>query len=134
MKDFGDIHAVGVLLVEDSAFQANLMRRILNVVGVREVAIAENGRQALAMLKAEPTRFAVVVCDLVMPEMTGYQLVAAIRGGQAAGAEAVPIVVATGAHGEEDDHLARLGQVQGYIRKPATTAAVFEALKAALAA
>ena len=133
MKDFGDIHAVGVLLVEDSAFQANLMRRILNVVGVREVAIAENGRQALAMLKAEPTRFGVV-CDLVMPEMTGYQLVAAIRGGQAAGAEAVPIVVATGAHGEADDHLARLGQVQGYIRKPATTAAVFEALKAALAA
>jgi two-component system chemotaxis response regulator CheY len=132
MSDSGDIHSIDVLLVEDSAFQANLMKRILNVVGVREVVIAENGRQALDLLKAEPGRFAVIVCDLVMPEMTGYELVAAVRDGEAPGAEEVPIVIATGAHGEEDRHMARLKDVQGYIRKPATTAAVFEALKSAL--
>jgi CheY-like chemotaxis protein len=129
MANAGDIHAMDVLLVEDSAFQANLMRRILNVVGVREVVIVENGREALAQLKAAPTRFGVVICDLMMPEMTGYELVSAIRKCKAPGAEEVPIIIVTGVHGEEEKHRARLRDVQGFIRKPPTMQAVYDALK-----
>lgn len=133
MSNAGDIHAIDVLLVEDSTFQANLMRRILNVVGVHEVVVAENGNEALDLLKAEPSRFGVVICDLMMPGMTGYELVSAIRRCEAPGAEEVPIIIVTGAHGEEENHRARLRDVQGFIRKPPTMQAVHDALKAVFA-
>ncbi|MFH1036138.1 MAG: response regulator [Pseudomonadota bacterium] len=65
-----------ILAVEDSPTQAEKLRHILEGQGYR-VSLAENGRKALAALDQELP--ALVVSDIVMPEMDGYQLCRSIK-------------------------------------------------------
>jgi diguanylate cyclase (GGDEF)-like protein/PAS domain S-box-containing protein len=63
--------AVEILVVEDNAVQAKVLRRKLVRQGY-QVAVAENGAQALA--KVRKTKPALVISDIVMPIMDGYQM------------------------------------------------------------
>jgi adenylate cyclase len=65
-----------VLVVDDDPVNRSLLARSLEREGHRHAA-AENGREALEMLRAEP--FDVVLLDVVMPEMDGYDVLAAIE-------------------------------------------------------
>jgi len=65
-----------VLVVDDHEMNRDLLTRYLKREG-RLVATAENGRQALAMLIMRP--FDVVLLDLMMPEMTGFEVLARMR-------------------------------------------------------
>jgi CheY-like chemotaxis protein len=65
-----------ILLVEDDALQRELMREWL--VGEQwMVHEAGNGREALALLRANKPD--VILLDLMMPEMDGFQIVAALQ-------------------------------------------------------
>ena len=64
-----------LLVVDDNKVNRLLLGRGLEQHGHR-VAFAENGRQALALLRAEP--FDLVMLDVVMPEMDGYQVLATL--------------------------------------------------------
>jgi len=66
-----------MLVVEDSAVNANWLMRALAREGHR-VTIAENGREALERLHAEP--FDAVLLDIMMPEMDGYETLQRIKG------------------------------------------------------
>src|SRR5687768_14151025 len=68
---------VDILVVEDSLTQAQLLTYILTEHGYR-VAVAYNGREALAFLRQH--RSAMVISDIVMPEMNGYQLCRHLKG------------------------------------------------------
>jgi signal transduction histidine kinase/CheY-like chemotaxis protein len=63
-----------ILIVDDEVLFANSLRRLL--AAEHDVTIASSGREALAMIRE--TAFDVVLCDLMMPEMTGPELHAAI--------------------------------------------------------
>ncbi len=60
-----------ILVVDDNKMNRLLIARGLEHRGHR-VAFAENGRQALQMIHAEP--FDLVLLDVLMPEMDGYQV------------------------------------------------------------
>jgi two-component system, chemotaxis family, sensor kinase CheA len=66
-----------VLLVDDSAFFRNMLAPVLKAAGY-EVTAADGAEEALAMLKAG-RRFDVVVSDVEMPGMSGYELAQALR-------------------------------------------------------
>lgn len=68
--------AAKILVVEDSATQAQLLRHLLEQEGY-EVGVAGNGRLALEMLR----RFnpALIISDVNMPEMDGYELAACVK-------------------------------------------------------
>ena len=67
---------VKILVVEDSPVQARQLERILDQDGY-EVMVTHNGRQALdALAWYRPT---LVISDIVMPEMDGYELCRAIK-------------------------------------------------------
>lgn len=68
---------IRILVAEDSPTQAQQLRYILSRQGY-EVALAANGRLALEM--APEFQPALVISDVVMPEMDGYQLSSAIKG------------------------------------------------------
>ncbi len=72
-----DITADGeILIVEDSLTQAEQLRYILEKHGFR-VSTAANGREALnAIAKRKPS---LIISDIVMPEMDGYELCRAIK-------------------------------------------------------
>ena len=67
-----------VLVVDDSPVNRSVLKALLSKSGVTDVTMAENGREALAILKDNPN-FDLVLSDLWMPEMDGYELVHAVR-------------------------------------------------------
>src|SRR5512136_1432035 len=60
-----------LLIVDDNTVNRRLLGRSLEQQGHR-ITFAENGRQALEMLHAQP--FDLVILDVVMPELDGYQV------------------------------------------------------------
>ena len=64
-----------ILVVDDVEVNRDLLSRRLKQQG-HEVATAENGKKALEKLRAEP--FDLVLLDIMMPEMDGYQVLGEI--------------------------------------------------------
>jgi CheY-like chemotaxis protein len=65
-----------VLVIEDSVDAANSMRELLELEG-QEVAVACEGREGVA--KARELRPDLVLCDLGLPGMSGYEVAGALR-------------------------------------------------------
>ena len=80
-----------ILLVEDHADTAAVMVRLLKLRGYDAAAVATG---AAALQWVEATRPSVVVLDLFLPDMTGFDLIARVR--RMPGLTDVPIVVVTG--------------------------------------
>lgn len=79
-----------ILIAEDSPTQAQLLRHLLEQQGY-EVRVAANGRLALEMVpQFQP---ALVISDVVMPEMDGYELSRRIKAG--AGLRDIPVILVT---------------------------------------
>jgi two-component system chemotaxis sensor kinase CheA len=87
-----------LLVVEDSFMVRELQRSILEAAGYR-VVTAKNGLDALDQLAANST-IDLVVTDVDMPEMDGLTLVEMIRA--SADWQALPIIVVTSRHSDED--------------------------------
>lgn len=79
-----------ILLVEDDPANRELIRRILEEEGL-EVREAENGRVAVELIARE--RPALIVLDLLMPEMNGLELVSHLA--DRADLRSIPVVVLT---------------------------------------
>ncbi|MHC4819430.1 MAG: response regulator [Planctomycetota bacterium] len=100
-----------VLVVDDAKIHRDLVRGILAEDLEIEVAEASNGKQALAAIEERPPE--LVISDLVMPEMDGFELVSHVRRHH----PAIPVIVMT-QHGNE--RLAVLALEAGaasYVRK-----------------
>ncbi|MCK1712955.1 hybrid sensor histidine kinase/response regulator [Bradyrhizobium sp. 143] len=71
------MHAQSVLLVDDSAFFRNMLAPVLKAAGYR-VRTAPNAQEALATLRSGQS-FDVVLTDIEMPEMNGFEFAEVIR-------------------------------------------------------
>ena len=101
-----------VLVVEDDDSARDLIRRALEDEGW-EVDEAENGRVALERLaEREP---ALVLLDLMMPEMDGFEFLETLREGEQH--SAVPVVVITAKELTEEDHQRLNGGVERIVQK-----------------
>ena len=103
-----------VLLVDDDAGVRQLLRRMLEPEGytVRE---ADNGRAALERLRESPA--GIIVLDLMMPEMDGFEFVSEFR--RHAAWREVPIVVVTAKDLSREDRERLNGYVQRILQKGA---------------
>ena len=97
------LHLVGarVLLVEDNVINQQVAREMLEGFGL-VVDVASTGLKAIALLGADPSRFAAVLMDLQMPEMDGFEATRFIR--ETLGLTDLPIVAMT-AHALESERL-----------------------------
>ena len=108
-------NALRVLLVEDTPASQILVIRVLNKRG-HAVATAENGRQALEMLRQQ--NFDLVLMDVQMPVMDGFEAAAAIRAMSETRKSRVPVIAIT-AHAMKGDRERCLAAgMDGYIAKP----------------
>jgi PAS domain S-box-containing protein len=104
-----------ILLAEDNAINRRLAVHLLEKAG-HMVEVAENGSQALAMVKLH--RFDVVLMDVQMPEMDGLEATAAIRNCELHTHAHIPIIAMT-AHAMKGDRERCLqAGMDGYISKP----------------
>lgn len=64
-----------ILLVDDEAFVRQWTRRLLAELGCVDLREACNGREALAALDAPNANIDLILCDLMMPDMDGIEIV-----------------------------------------------------------
>ena len=115
-----------VLLVEDNAVNQMLALRLLERRGYT-VSVAGDGRKALAALENE--HFDIVLMDVQMPEMDGFEATAAIRQRERSTGGRIPIIAMT-AHalkGDEDRCLS-VG-MDAYISKPIRTTELYATIE-----
>jgi signal transduction histidine kinase/response regulator of citrate/malate metabolism len=114
VPDGCDLLQARVLLTDDNAINRQVVRLLLAPLGV-SVAEAENGRVALEKLAQE--RFDIVLLDIHMPVMDGWQTIEAIRRSEASW-RTIPVmaVTADATKGARERYLA-LG-MNDYMSKP----------------
>lgn len=103
-----------LLVVDDNEDNRYTLTRRLEREGYTNVAIAENGRQALDML-AEP-RFDLVLLDIMMPEMNGYEVLEHIKSDMAL--RDIPVIMISAV--DELDSVVRCIELgaEDYLPKP----------------
>lgn len=101
-----------ILVVDDLADNLFLLKTILEAEGY-SVEVASNGNSALAKVEATPP--ALLLLDVMMPDMTGYEVAKRIR--QNTKTSSVPIVLIT-AHDEVSSEDGTAVQADDFIRKP----------------
>ncbi|MBQ9336648.1 MAG: response regulator [Lentisphaeria bacterium] len=67
-----------ILVVDDSPVNRAVLKAMLAKIGITDITMAQNGKEALSVLTEDP-KFDLVFTDLWMPEMDGSGLVHAIR-------------------------------------------------------
>ncbi|HVR35381.1 MAG TPA: two-component regulator propeller domain-containing protein [Methylomirabilota bacterium] len=105
-----------VLVVEDDSSVREILQRHLEKEGWT-VALAENGRVALD--RVAEARPALILLDLMMPEMDGFEFMDALR--QREGGRSIPVVVITARQLSEEDRRRLNGQVVRIIQKGQTS-------------
>jgi CheY-like chemotaxis protein len=118
-----------ILLVEDNENNRYLARYLLERAGF-ELQVAEDGRRGLE--RARAGRFDLVLLDIQMPEMDGYELAAALRADPATAR--IPIVGVSSFAMAGDRAKAMALGFAGYIEKPIDPATFAEEIRSFLSA
>ena len=107
-----------ILVAEDNAVNRTLVMTLLKKRG-HSVKAVENGREAVqAIQTAGARRFDIVVMDVQMPEMGGFEATQAIRAGERSSGQHLPIVALT-AHAMQGDRARCLeAGMDDYLTKP----------------
>ena len=115
-----------VLLVEDNAVNQMLALRLLEKRG-HIVSVAGNGREALAALEKE--NFDIVLMDVQMPEMDGFEATAAIREKEQSTGRHLPIIAMTAHALKGDEERCLSAGMDAYISKPIRTNELFATIE-----
>lgn len=102
-----------VLIIEDNAANLELMTYILDAFGHR-VRSASDGAAGIAAARSEPPD--VIICDVQLPRVDGFEVARQLKGDQALCAIPLVAVTALAMVGDRDRILA--AGFDGYIAKP----------------
>ena len=117
-----------VLVVEDNELNREIATEILTEAGFT-VEVAVDGSDAVQMVeKSEEYYYDIILTDIQMPVMDGYEEVTTIRSMKRKDTATVPIIAMTANAFEEDKALALKCGMNGHIAKPLDVRAVFKIL------
>ena len=124
-----DFSGMRVLLAEDNELNREIVIELLNGCGI-QVICAHNGQQALDLVRQQPEdAFDLILMDIHMPEMNGYQATAAIRSLPDAAKAGLPIIAMTADAFDEDVQKCMAAGMNGHIAKPIQYPLLFETLR-----
>lgn len=110
------------LIVDDFSTMRRIVRGLLKEIGYNNAEEAEDGAVALNMLKN--AKFDFVVSDINMPNMNGFELLAAVKKDETL--KHLPVLMVTAEARKEDIVRAAQDGAAGYIVKPFTKATLEE--------
>jgi CheY-like chemotaxis protein len=115
-------------LTEDNEINQQIAIELLESAGAI-VKVANNGREAVETLSngAQPPAFDLVLMDLQMPEMDGYQATAKLRSDARFGS--LPIIAMTAHATIEERHRCLAAGMNDHISKPIDPAALFDTVQ-----
>jgi DNA-binding response OmpR family regulator len=118
---------IKVLLVEDTVQLAEEISDILRLEKF-DVTLARNGQHALELLPASQPD--IIVTDLLMPVMDGFQLVEQVRS--TAALNAIPIIILSAKSSPEDQAKGRSLGANMFVQKPCKAHELVSAINALL--
>jgi signal transduction histidine kinase/ligand-binding sensor domain-containing protein/CheY-like chemotaxis protein len=118
-----------ILLAEDNAVNQKLAVRLLEKRGHR-VTVADDGSRALALYDAG--RFDLILMDIQMPGMDGFEATAAIRDRERSNGRRTPIIAMTAHAGGEYSQKCLAAGMNGHVTKPVEPARLFSAIHQAI--
>ncbi len=116
---------IKVLIVDDFATMRKVVRNLLKQVGYEDIVEAEDGVMALKALKSQ--KIDVIVSDWNMPNMTGLELLKAVRAD--ADLAKTPFLMVTAEALQDNVVAAVKAGVNNYIVKPFTAEVLNEKIK-----
>jgi two-component system, chemotaxis family, chemotaxis protein CheY len=119
------IEGTRFLVVDDFSTMRRIVRNLLKELGFTNVQEAEDGVEALAKLRGGEYDF--IVSDWNMPNMTGIELLRAVRAD--AKLKHLPVLMVTAEAKKENIIMAAQAGASGYVVKPFTAATLDEKLK-----
>jgi CheY-like chemotaxis protein len=115
-----------ILVAEDNEFNAQLLEQLLGRRGHR-VRVADNGRKALAL--AAEGAFDLLLLDVHMPELDGFQVVRALRERELAAGGHLPIIALTARSRKEDRERCLAAGMDDFLAKPIQAADLWAAIE-----
>ena len=103
------------LVADDNAVNQRLIARLLEKRG-HNVVLAQNGREALQTLKRQ--QFDIILMDVQMPEMDGFEATKLIRVEEKASGRHIPIIALTAHAMQGDEERCLACGMDGYVTKP----------------
>ncbi|MEX6509010.1 response regulator [Jiella sp. M17.18] len=104
-----------ILTIDDSRTMREMLRATLSTSGFTVVQ-AEDGRHGIEVLEGMAVEPDVIITDINMPRMDGFQFIEEVRGNP--DRRAIPILVLTTESDSEKKQRARLAGATGWIVKP----------------
>ena len=118
---------VNILLVEDVEINREIFIALLEATKVA-IDTAENGLVAVTKFKENPDKYDIIVMDIQMPTMDGYEATRVIRSLDFPKASTIPIIAMTANAFKEDiDHCLASG-MNDHLSKPIDESAVIKKL------
>ena len=118
-----------VLIVDDSPTQLYSLRKLVEQAG-HQALVAESGEKALEVAVSE--RPEVILMDIVMPGMSGYQATRQLGRGECT--RHIPIIFVSSRNGEADRQWGLRQGAREYVTKPVNATVLLTAISEAMAA
>ena len=110
-----DAEQVRILLAEDNEINQEIALEFLTLLGF-STDVAANGREAVEA--ARDKEYDLILMDIQMPEMDGFEATRQIRASGKANAKSIPIIAMTANAMESDKEKSRLAGMNDHISKP----------------
>jgi len=119
---------IRVLVADDDALSLAHLVRVLSRAGMETVA-AEDGAEVLSILRKTPESFDVLLMDLVMPRMNGFQVLKRLKNHPQL--KNIPVILQTASTAPEDMQRGMEAGAYYYLTKPFTQKVVVGIVKTA---
>lgn len=134
-----DISKIKALVVDDDLNIRKIIKSVLQAMTIRDVSEATNGQEAFDLLKVPrsnnnpgasgsgPKKYDIVVCDWVMPVMSGIELLEKVRNDTFL--KDTPFLMVT-AENDRDNIVRAIGEgVNDYVVKPFTASTLEQKIR-----
>ncbi|MEI6127998.1 MAG: ATP-binding protein, partial [Pseudomonadota bacterium] len=116
-----------ILFVDDEEALIGLVKELLEPLGYTVTAV-QSGREALALFQKAPEKFDLVITDLSMPHMSGYELAQKLIGFK----PGIPVILCTGYNETMLDNKEKEHDIKAVLIKPYKRKALAEAVRKVL--
>jgi len=124
-SDVPDLSGVSIILAEDIAINQEIFIALLEDTNI-SIDIADNGAIAVEKFKEDPDKYDIIIMDIQMPVMDGYQATQIIRDLDIPKAKFIPIIAMTANAFKEDIDRCLEAGMNDHLAKPIDEKSVIE--------